>query len=92
MLPLGEKLTVELRYKSENAHRRSRLLRGVGRVVPTCAVLQADRASAQVCATQTPRPPAVRREENRIKNFDWVILLGHTKTNFDSLNGRKEAK
>ena len=37
------------------------------------------------------RPPW-RREENRIKNFDWAILLGHAKTNFDSLNGRKEAK
>lgn len=36
------------------------------------------------------RPPW-RREENRIKNFDWTILLGHSKTNFDSLNGRKEA-
>ena len=59
MLPLGEKLTVELRYKSENAHWRSRLLRGVGRVVPMCAALQADRASVQVCATQTPRPPTV---------------------------------
>ena len=35
------------------------------------------------------RPPW-RREENRIKNFDWVILLGHSKTNFDSQNGRKE--
>ena len=34
-----------------NAHRRSRLLRGVGRVVPTRAVLQTDRASVQVCAT-----------------------------------------
>ena len=36
------------------------------------------------------RPPW-RREENRIKNFDRAILLGHVKTNFDSLNGRKEA-
>ncbi|CAH0538070.1 hypothetical protein [Oscillospiraceae bacterium] len=35
------------------------MLRCVGRVVPTCAVLQADRASVQVCATQTPRPPTV---------------------------------
>ena len=33
----------------ENAHRRSHLLRGVGRVVPTCAVLQADRASVGLC-------------------------------------------
>ena len=56
---------VELRHKSENAHRRSRLLRGVGRVVPTCAVLWADRASVQVCATQTPRPPTVRRKKAR---------------------------
>ena len=28
----------------------------------------------------------------RIKNFNLVILLGHSKTNFDSQNGRKEAK
>ena len=67
MPPPGGRLTAELRHKSENAHRRSRLLRCVGHVVPTCAVLQADRASVQVCATQMPRPPTVRREENRIK-------------------------
>ena len=48
-----------------NAHRRSRLLRGVGRVVPTCAVLWADRASVQVCAAQTPRPPTMRRKKTR---------------------------
>ena len=87
--PVGGELTVELRHKSENARRRSRLLRGVGRVVPTGAVLQADRASVQVCATQTPRLPTVRREENRIKNFDWVILPGHAKTNFDPQNGEQ---
>ena len=67
MPPPGGRLTAELRHKSENAHRRSHLLRCVGHVVPTCAVLQADRASVQVCATQMPRPPTVRREENRIK-------------------------
>ena len=47
MPPPGGKLTVELRI----AHRRSYLFRGVGRVVPTCAVLQTDRASVQVYAT-----------------------------------------
>lgn len=46
-----------------NAHRRSYLFRDVGRVVPTCAVLRADRASVQVCATQTPRLPAVRHKK-----------------------------
>ena len=45
MPPVGGELMVELRHKSEKAHRRSRIFRGVGRVVPTCAVLQADRAS-----------------------------------------------
>ena len=55
MPPPGGKLTVELRI----AHRRSHLFRGVGRVVPMCAVLQADRAAVQVCAAQTPRPPIV---------------------------------
>ena len=59
MPPPDGRLTAELRHKSENAHRRSRLLCGVGRVVPTCAVLQADCASVQVYATQTPRPPTV---------------------------------
>ena len=34
-------------------------------VVPMCAVLRADRASVQVCATQTPRPPTVRRKKAR---------------------------
>ncbi len=37
----------------------------VRRVVPPCAVLHAARASAQVCATQTPRPPTVRRKKTR---------------------------
>ena len=55
MPPASGELTVELRI----VHRRSCLLRGVGRVVPMCAVLWADCASVQVCATQTPRPPAV---------------------------------
>ena len=93
MPPPGGELTVELRHKSENAYRHSHLLRGVGRVVPMCTVLQAARAS--VCRPapykRRVRPPW-RREENRIKNFDWVILFGHLKTKFDPQNGRKEAK
>ena len=59
MPPVGGGLTAELRHKSEKAHRCSHLLRGVGRVVPPCAALPADRAAVQVCATQTPRPPTV---------------------------------
>ena len=59
MPPAGGELTGELRHKPEKAHRRSRIFRDVGRVVPMCAVLWADRASVQVCATQTPRPPSV---------------------------------
>ena len=51
--------------QARNAHRRSHLLRDVRRVVPTCAALQADRASVQVCATQTPRLPTVRRKKTR---------------------------
>ena len=42
MPPACGELTVELRI----IHQRSRLLRGVGRVVPPCAVLHADRARA----------------------------------------------
>ena len=33
--------------------------------------------------------PPWQREENRMKNFDWVILLGHSKTNFDPQNGEQ---
>ena len=47
MPPVGGALTAELRHKSEKAHRRSRLLRCVGRVVPMCAVLWANRASVR---------------------------------------------
>ena len=83
MPPLGGKLTVELRI----VHRRSRLLRGVGRVVPTGAVLQADRARARFALHKRRVRPPWRREENRMKNFDWVILLGHSKTNFDPQDG-----
>ena len=61
MPPPGGPLTVDLRI----AHRRSHLFRGVGRVVPPCAVLRAARASVQVCATQTPRSPAVQRKKTR---------------------------
>ena len=83
---------VELRHKSENARRRSRLLRGVGRVVPTCAALQADRASAQIYITQTTRPPTVRRKENRIKTSIGQFFSAIQKTNFDPQNGRKDVK
>jgi len=41
MPPACGELTVDLRIVQQ----RSRLLRGVGRVVPTCAVLQVARAS-----------------------------------------------
>jgi len=59
MPPASGELTVELRHKSENSHRRSRIFRGMGRVVPTCAILRGEYASVQVCAEQTPRPPTV---------------------------------
>ena len=52
---------VELRI----IHQRNRLFRSVGRVVPMCAVLWADRASVQVCTTQTPHLPTVRRKKTR---------------------------
>ena len=72
MPPPDGRLTAELRHKSENAHRRSHLLRSMGRVVPTCAVLWADHASVQVCATQTPRPPTVRRKKAREMIHDSI--------------------
>lgn len=67
MPPPDGRLTAELRHKSENAHRRSRLLRGVGRVVPMCAVLQADHASVQVCATH--RSPEAARGQGGASPF-----------------------
>ena len=42
----GRKINGRTAAQVRNAHRRSRLLRGVGRVVPMCAVLHADRARA----------------------------------------------
>jgi len=92
MPPVGGGLTAELRHKSEKAHRRSRIFGGVGRVVPLCAVLQADRARARFALHKRRVRPPWRREENRTINFTWVILFGHSKTNFDSQHGRKEAK
>ena len=62
----GGRLTAEMRHKSENAHRRSHLLRCVGHVVPTCAVVQVASASVQVYATQMPCPPTVRRKKTRV--------------------------
>ena len=55
----GRSVDGQAKAKLETKHRRSRLLRSVGRVVPMCAALPAGRASVQVCATQTPRPPTV---------------------------------
>ena len=61
----------------------------------SCRCVRLYRLTAHPCRSaphkRRVRPPW-RREENRMKNFDWVILLGHSKTNFDSQNGRKEAK
>ena len=42
----GRSVDGQAKAKLETKHRRSRLLRGVGRVVPMCAALQADRARA----------------------------------------------
>ena len=61
----------------------------------SCRYVRFCRLTAHPCrfaqSKRRVRPPW-RREENRMKNFDWVILFGHSKTNFDSQNGRKEAK
>ena len=55
----GRSVDGQAKAKLETKHRRSHLLCGVGRVVPTGAVLQAAHASVQICTTQTPRPPTV---------------------------------
>ena len=79
MPPPGGKLTVELRHKSE-MH--------IGAAVCSAA-WGASRRYVRLCGmTAHPcrfalhkrrvRPPW-RREENRMKNFDWVILFGYSK-------------
>ena len=85
-------LTAELRHKSET---------NIGAAICSAA-WGASRRYVRLCGmTAHPcrfalhkrrvRPPW-RREKNRIKNFDWVILFGHSQTNFDSPNGRKKTK
>ena len=82
MPPASGELTAELRHKSET---------NIGAAICSAA-WGASRRYVRLCGmTAHPcrfalhkrrvRPPW-RRKENRIKNFDWVILFGHSKNKF----------
>ena len=90
MPPVGGELMVELRHKSE-MHIGAAIRSAAWGTL--CRRVRFYGPTAQPCRSaprkRRVRPPW-RREENRMKNFNWVILFGHSKTNFDSLNGRKE--
>ena len=92
MPPAGGGLTAELRHKPET-HVGAAVCSAVWGA--SCRGVRFCRPVAHPCRSaphkRRVRPPW-QREENRIKNFDWVILLGHSKTNFDSQNGRKKTK
>ena len=92
MPPASGELTAELRHKSETNIGAAICSAAWGAL---CRCVRFYGPTAHPCRSalhkRRVRPPW-RREENRMKNFDWVILFGHSKTNFDSQNGRKEAK
>ena len=79
MPPAGGEVTGELRHKPETH---------VGAAVcsaawgASCRRVRFCRLTAHPCrfaqSKRRVRPPW-RREENRMKNFDWVILFGHSK-------------
>ena len=82
MPPASGELTVELRHKSETH---------IGAAICSAAwgaLCRRVRFCRLTARKRRVRPPW-RREENRIKNFDWVILLGHAKTNFAPQNGEQ---
>ena len=91
MPPAGGELTGELRHKPETHVGAAVYSAAWGAL---CRCVRFYGPTAHPCRSalhkRHVRPPW-RREENRIKNFDWAILFGHSKTNFDSRNGRKEA-
>ena len=85
-------LTVELWHKSETHIGAAICSAAWG---ASCRRVRFCRLTANPCRSALHKRrvhPPWRREENRMKNFDWVILFGHSKTNFDSQHGRKEAK
>ena len=90
--PAGGGLTGELRHKPETHVGAAVCSAAWGAL---CRCVRFYGPTAHPCRSalhkRRVRPPW-RREENRMKNFDWVILFGHSQANFDSQNGRKETK
>ena len=88
MPPAGGKLTVELWHKSETHIGAAVCSAAWGAL---CRCVRFYGPTAYPCRSaphkRHARPPW-RREENRTINFTWVILFGHSKTNFDSQHGR----
>ena len=88
MPPVGGELMVELRHKSE-MHIGAAIYSAAWGA--SCRRVRFCRLTAHpwrsTLRKRRVRPPW-RCEENRMKNFDWVILFGHSQTNFDSQNGR----
>ena len=92
MPPVGGGPTAELRHKPET-HVGAAVCSAAWGALCRCVRFYGQTAHPwrSVPHKRHARPPW-RREENRTINFTWVILFGHSKTNFDSQHGRKEAK
>ena len=79
MPPPDGRLTAELRHKSE-MHIGAAVCSAAWGTLCRCVRFYGP--TAHPCRStlhkRRVRPPW-RREENRIKNFDWVILFGHSK-------------
>ena len=89
MPPADGGLTAELRQKSEMHIGAAVCSAAWG---ASCRRVRFCRPVARPCRSalhkRRVRPPW-QREENRIKNFDWVILFGHSKNKFDPQNGEQ---
>ena len=79
MPPPGGKLTVELRHKSE-MHIGAAIRSAAWGALCRCVRFYGPTAHPCRSALHKRRVrPPWRCEENRIKNFDWVILFGYSK-------------
>ena len=73
---------VELRHKSKTHIGAAICSAAWG---TSCRRVRLYRLTAQPCRSAPHKRrvrPQWQREENRIKNFDWVILFGHSKNKF----------
>jgi hypothetical protein len=82
MPPVCGELMVELRHKSKTHIGAAICSAAWG---TSCRRVRLYRLTAQPCRSAPHKRrvrPQWQREENRIKNFDWVILFGHSKNKF----------